>query len=111
MSYGFIHQQSGERSFVTLSIKACKAMRAVNQLLVWCGLVCLLLNTTFTALAGEYEVDGEIAQTLFKHDGSVQLVRRSTFTVFVRDCSWVIQTTDHDENGTPLISRETACTN
>jgi hypothetical protein len=36
---------------------------------------------------------------------------RSKFTVFVKDCSWLIQTTDHDEAGKALVERETACAN
>jgi hypothetical protein len=61
--------------------------------------------------ASEYEVRGEIVQTLFKDDGGVQSIQRSSFTVFVRDCSWLIQTTDHDEAGKQFMKRETACLN
>jgi hypothetical protein len=75
----------------------------------WGLTLCLLFSTCFLALGREYEVDGEIVQTLFKVDGSVQVVRLSKFTVFVRDCSWLIQTTDHDDRGRPLVLRETAC--
>ena len=67
--------------------------------------------TAVSGWAAEYEVDGEIVQTAFRQDGGAQLVTRSKFTVFVRDCSWLIQTTDHDEAGKPLVVRETACTN
>jgi hypothetical protein len=62
-------------------------------------------------VAGEYQVDGEIVDTLYKQDGGIQLVQRSKFTVFVKDCSWLIQTTDHDEAGSPTIARETGCAN
>ena len=71
----------------------------------------VLLDHLVVLSASDYEVDGEIAQTLFKRDGSVQLVTRSRFTVYVRDCSWLIKTIDHDEDGTPLIAGETSCTN
>lgn len=57
----------------------------------------------------EYEVDGEIIQTNFAQDGGVRSVKRSHFSVFVRDCSWLIQTRDHDEAGKLLLVRETGC--
>lgn len=59
----------------------------------------------------EYEVDGEIVQTKYRQDDSIQFQSRAKFTVFVRGSSWLIHTTDHDENGRPLRERETACTN
>ncbi len=67
--------------------------------------------TPVRATGGEYEVDGEIVQTSFDQGGGVGSVQRGKFTVFVKDCSWLIQTIDHDENGEPLVQRETACTN
>jgi hypothetical protein len=83
----------------------------LNQSLDWWVVLSLVLTSVVASSAEEYEVDGEIMQTLFKSDGSVQEVTRGKFTVFVKDCSWLIQTTDHDESGMPLIVRETACTN
>ncbi len=44
-------------------------------------------------------------------DGSVGALQKSQFTVFVKDCSWLIQTTDLDKDGKPVAKRETACTN
>jgi len=76
-----------------------------------CALLCLMLNAASTVLAEEYEVDGEIQQTSFKHDGSVGLVQHSTFAVFVKDCSWLIQTTALDAAGKPLFENETSCPN
>lgn len=75
-------------------------------------ILCVLLQSLiFTLSAAEYEVDGEIVQTLFKMDGNVQSIQRSKFTVYVRDCAWLIKTADHDETGNLLTTRETACTN
>jgi hypothetical protein len=71
----------------------------------------LLLNGVVSASAAEYEVDGQIEQTLFKRDGSVQLDMKSKFTVFVNDCSWLIQSSILDKAGKPLTLNETACTN
>ena len=62
-----------------------------NQDLKWGLLVCMLLNAAFAAFSAEYEVDGEIVQTKYRQDGSVQFQTRSKFTVFVRDCAWLIQ--------------------
>jgi hypothetical protein len=70
-----------------------------------------LLNLVFSVSATEYEVDGEIVQTVFRQDGGVQSTQLSSFTVFVKDCSWLIQTIDHDEAGKQLLKRETACVN
>jgi hypothetical protein len=56
-------------------------------------------------------VDGEITQTIFKFDGSVQWVSKSDFTVFVRDCAWLIRTANYDSSGKPVLVLETGCTN
>lgn len=82
-----------------------------NHQLEWCLLLCLLLNGVVTASAAEYEVDGQIEQTLYQRDGGVQSVEQAKFTVFVRDCSWLIQTTFLDKDGKPTFRNETACTN
>ena len=85
--------------------------RGINQSWVWCVFFCLLLNGVVTVSAAEYEVDGQIEQTLYNWDGSVQSVEQAKFTVFVRDCSWLIQTTYLDKDGKPFAIDETACTN
>ena len=72
-----------------------------------CLLFCILVKTS----AAQYEVDGQIEQTIYKLDGSVQSKSKSQFTVFVNDCSWLIRTTNFDVNGTPLKVNETASTN
>ncbi len=71
----------------------------------------MLPNAVVSASAEEYEVDGEIVQTLFNPDGGVQGEKESKFAVFVKDRCWLIQTTDHDKAGKSLMARETACTN
>lgn len=74
--------------------------------------VCLiLLGVVLQVSAEEYEVDGQIEQTIYNRDGSVGALEKSKFTVFVKDCSWLIQTTDLDKDGKPVGIRETACTN
>ena len=72
---------------------------------------CLLPGMVVRVSAAEYEVDGQIEQTLYSWDSSVQSVEQAKFTVFVRDCSWLIQTTFLDDNGKPVFRNETACTN
>jgi hypothetical protein len=71
----------------------------------------LAVGAVVPVSAGEYEVDGEIEQTLFKMDGAVQLVNRSQFTVFVKDWVWLIRTSGFSGSGKTLIARETACAN
>jgi hypothetical protein len=85
--------------------------RGVSQLLIWFALLWFSLSMTASVLAAEYEVDGQIDQTLFKPDGSVQLDTKSKFTVYVKDCSWLIQSIILDAAGKPLTLNETACTN
>jgi hypothetical protein len=63
------------------------------------------------ATGGEYEVDGEIVQTFFGRDGPATEEYRAKFTVFVKDCSWLIHTVTQDEKGKPITLFETACTN
>jgi hypothetical protein len=76
------------------------------------SLACLiLLSAVIPVSAVEYEVDGQIEQILYNRDGSVGALEKSQFTVFVKDCAWLIQTTDLDKAGKPVAMRETACTN
>jgi len=71
----------------------------------------ILLSAILQASAEEYEVDGHIEQTIYKRDGTVGAVEKSEFAVFVKDCSWLIQTTDEGKDGKPFFIRETGCTN
>jgi hypothetical protein len=80
------------------------------RIVAWCALSWFLLCGPSVS-AAEYEVEGEIVQTIFNRDGGIRSLQRSKFTVFVRDCAWLIKTLDHTESGIPLITRETACTN
>ena len=73
--------------------------------------LCLLFGTFAKTSAAQYEVDGQIEQTLYKTDGSVQLAEKSAFKVFVSDASWLIQTTNLDADGNPLTVVETGSTN
>ena len=73
--------------------------------------LCLLLGTFDKTSAAQYEVDGQIEQTLYKMDGSVQSEGKTPFTVFVNDASWLIQTTNLDADGNPSTVVETASTN
>ena len=76
-------------------------------MLAWC----LLLGLVMQISAAEYEVDGQLEQTIFKQDGGVSTFHKSQFTVFVKDCAWLIRTTESDTNGKPFSVRETACIN
>jgi hypothetical protein len=76
----------------------------------WCGFLWMFLCAGSLS-AAEYEVDGEIVQTIFTRGGGVQGFNRSEFTVFVKGCAWLVKATDPDENGVPCLARETACVN
>src|ERR1039457_5737330 len=73
--------------------------------------LCLLLGTFVKTSAAQYAVDGQIEQTLYKMDGSVQSEGKSRFTIFIKDCSCLIQTTNLDVDANPLAMVETASTN
>lgn len=64
---------------------------------------------SFTAAAAEYEVSGTITQTITNYNAPV-IRSTADFTIFVRDCSWLIQTTETNSEGV-VNRRETACTN
>jgi len=64
---------------------------------------------TLSSLAVEYEVHGTIEQTNFNWDGGIGSATTSRFAVFVRDASWLIQTTWYDHSGEPFLTSETAC--
>jgi hypothetical protein len=66
---------------------------------------CLLFSGITTVKATEYEVDGVIEQTIYSQDGDVQSQQRSKFTVYVKNCSWLIDTTDHDKAGNFLTTK------
>jgi hypothetical protein len=80
---------------------------AVNQMLEW-G---LLMGLVMGASAAEYEVDGQLEQTIYNFDYSIATFHQYNFTVFVRDCAWLIRTTQNDTNGRPVGVSETACVN
>ena len=75
------------------------------------GLLYFLLCITRRASATEYEVDGRIEQTEFNHDGTIRKHTASEFTVYVRDRSWLIHSTDFNPDGVPVYARETGCPN
>jgi ankyrin repeat protein len=57
----------------------------------------------------EYEVDGKLNQTITENNG-VTSHSSATFTVFVRDCGWLIATTENYEEGNDIV-REIGSTN
>ena len=61
---------------------------------------CLVMGaaTAISGWAGEYEVDGKLGQTMVQFDRT-ELHASASFTVFVRDCGWLIETTETNELG------------
>ena len=82
-----------------------------NKFLFCFVILCLLEAMIIPASAVEYEVDGQLDQTIYNRDGKIATFHRSQFTVFVRDCSWLIQTSENGTNGSPGYVRETAFVN
>lgn len=63
----------------------------------------------FSSSGAEYEVKGIITQTIT--DPNVSVIRTTNgFTVYVRDCAWLIQTTETNINGN-VRQREVGSTN
>ena len=61
----------------------------------------------FSSLASEYEVKGKITQAIVSSNGN--LISTNDFTVYVRDCGWLIETKEDD--GSRVQQREVGSTN
>jgi ankyrin repeat protein len=59
--------------------------------------------------AYEYEVDGFVNQTMVQFNGT-NLHASASFTVYVRDCGWMIKTVETNESG-GIMDREIGSTN
>jgi hypothetical protein len=66
--------------------------------------ILIALAMIYSAQASEYEVDGTVNQSLGENSAS------ASFTVYVKDCSWLISTTETNENG-HVTQREIGSTN
>lgn len=73
--------------------------------LKWAFALLAFLSTSSKVFAVEYEIGGVIKQTLYNRDGSAQFVREGQFTLFVRDCSWLIQSISEN----PSEKRQSIC--
>jgi len=65
--------------------------------------------TVCRSIGSEYEVKGKIVQTTFESNAHV-VNSTNDFTVFVRDCGWLIQTVASDAKG-HVLQREMGTTN
>ena len=77
-----------------------------------CFLGCLTIAAAwfvFSSLASEYEVDGNVSQTISTYNGGT-LHATTSFTVAVRGCGWLIGTMETNEIG-GVIRREIRSTN
>jgi len=92
-------------------LRICYHMRILFSCIQICLYVFAGNEAASSERATEYEVDGEIVQTVFKRDGSIDMIDQSIFTVFVRDRSWLIRTADHDKYGKTILTRETSLLN
>jgi len=72
-----------------------------------CLKIAALFN--FSCLASEYEVDGNVSQTITTYNGGT-LHATASFTVFVRGCGWLIETMETNEIG-GVTRREIGSTN
>lgn len=60
--------------------------------------------------AREYELEGTIYQSDMTRSGNPRQTLVSEFKVFVRDCGWLIETTELDETRQPAIHRQIGST-
>ena len=67
------------------------------------------VQTRSPSSAYEYEVDGLVNQTMIRFNGT-NLYASASFTVFVRDCGWMIKTVETNEAG-GVVAREIGSTN
>lgn len=67
------------------------------------------VQTRSPSSAYEYEVDGQVNQTMIRFNGT-NLHASASFTVYVRDCGWMIKTVETNESG-GIIDREIGSTN
>jgi hypothetical protein len=72
------------------------------------AIISVALSCIF-ARASEYEVKGIIRETIVQRDVS-ELHYTNEFCVFVRDCGWLIYTTENDGRGN-VVQREVGSTN
>jgi ankyrin repeat protein len=67
------------------------------------------VQTRSASSAYEYEVDGTVSQTMIRFNGT-NLTASASFTVYVRDCGWMIKTVETNEIG-GIVAREIGSTN
>jgi len=67
---------------------------------LWTVLVALF---AFRSFAQEFEVEGVTTYRQISGTGKTVTLRSETFTVFVRDCQWLIQTREERPGGTPAM--------
>jgi hypothetical protein len=88
-------------------MKMCR----VHPLQAWLFGLLTLYQQVAVASSTEYEVDGELTQTIFEPNGRAQLENQCKFTVYVKGCSWLIQTRWYESSWKRELLRETGCIN
>jgi hypothetical protein len=74
-----------------------------------CCFLVIVAATTVSKAAAEYEVQGKVRQSIAGFNGS-KLEYSNEFTVYVRDCSWLIKIIETNGNG-GVWQRELGSTN
>lgn len=80
-----------------------------RRTILGCALILFLVSAYSMSWAGEYEVSGSIYE-IIPQRGASDLQCSNEFTVFVRDCGWLIRTVEVDSNGNTYV-REVGSTN
>jgi hypothetical protein len=71
----------------------------LHRRLMWRGILMILLfSSIHAARSAEYEVEGTVRQSITTFNGA-RLDYTNNFTVYVRDCRWLIKTTETNGNG------------
>jgi hypothetical protein len=73
-------------------------MNSRGGFILSCVIAMAAVRAIFPCRATEYEVKGKIRQTITEYNAP-KLEYSSEFTVYVRDCSWLIKTVENDEKG------------
>jgi hypothetical protein len=72
-------------------------------------LAAIVMGSAINAISSSYEVDGRIRQTIMERNGSRRELTNE-FTVYVRDCGWLIEIIEADGHGN-VARREFGSTN
>jgi len=105
----FLRQKIKLRQLLHQLLLALNSFIAYRHELIWNWLTIAAISFGISSSASGYEVDGKVSEAITTHDGGV-VHATASFTVFVRDCGWLIQTIETNEIGV-ITRRDVGSTN